>query len=92
MDTKVSYRRSDILDYCQQKGPLKKDEREIKGYPLLDGFRGAPKADIEANKSILMKISDFAINYPEVDQFDLNPVFTYPEGAKIVDARIILRD
>jgi acetyltransferase len=65
---------------------------EIKAFPLLDGFRGAPKADLNAIYEILLKVSQFAIDFPDVDSMDLNPVFTYPEGAKIVDARIILRD
>lgn len=65
---------------------------EIRSFVLLDGYRGAPQADLDAIYDILLKISQFAIDYPEVDQLDLNPVFAYPEGAKIVDARIILRE
>ncbi|HMF32234.1 MAG TPA: acetate--CoA ligase family protein [Candidatus Lokiarchaeia archaeon] len=65
---------------------------EVKAFPLLDGFRGAPKADLNAIYEILLKVSQFAIDYPDVDSMDLNPVFTYEQGAKIVDARIILRD
>ena len=65
---------------------------EIKGFPLLNGYRGAPKADLAAVKALLQKVSQFAIDYPDVDQMDLNPVFTYAKGVKIVDARIVLRD
>ncbi len=32
------------------------------------------------------------MDYPDVDQMDLNPVFVYGQGVKVVDARIILRD
>ena len=65
--------------------------RNIKGYPLLNGFRGTPKIDVANLESWLLKLSDFAQSYPEVKEFDLNPVFAYAQGAMIVDARIILK-
>lgn len=64
---------------------------EIKGFPLLDGFRGRKKADIDALVDALLKISAFVIDNPGVDQMDLNPVFVYEKGVMAVDARIILR-
>src|SRR5208283_1212831 len=63
----------------------------IKGYPLLNGFRGTPKIDVANLESWLLKLSDFAQSYPEVKEFDLNPVFAYAQGAMVVDARIILK-
>ncbi len=65
--------------------------RNIKGYPLLNGFRGTPKIDVANLESWLLKLSDFAQSYPEVKEFDLNPVFAYAQGAMVVDARIILK-
>jgi acyl-CoA synthetase (NDP forming) len=65
--------------------------RSIKGYPLLNGFRGAPKIDVSNLESWLLKLSDFAQTYPEVKEFDLNPIFAYAQGAMVVDARIILK-
>lgn len=62
---------------------------EIKGYPILKGSRGH-SADIEALKDLLMRISDFVLNNPDVSEMDLNPVFLYPDGYTVVDARIIL--
>ncbi len=40
---------------------------EIKGFPLLNGYRGAPKVDLAAIKALLLKVSQFAIDYPAVD-------------------------
>ena len=65
--------------------------RSIKGYPLLNGFRGAPKIDVANLESWLIKLSDFAQTYPEVKEFDLKPIFAYAQGAIVVDARIILK-
>jgi acyl-CoA synthetase (NDP forming) len=65
--------------------------RSIKGYPLLNGFRGASKIDVANLESWLLKLSDFAQTYPAVKEFDLNPIFAYAQGAMVVDARIILK-
>ncbi len=65
---------------------------EIKGFPLLDGFRGKPKADIEAIIDALLKVSDLVIQNPEIYEMDLNPIFVYNSGIVCVDARIILKD
>ena len=64
--------------------------REVKAYPILEGYRNQPPADIEAIKDILLKVSKLVIEHPEVHELDLNPVFVYERGAKVVDARIIL--
>lgn len=63
--------------------------RGIKGRALLEGYRGR-SADIPALKSLLMQISDLVVEHPEISEMDLNPVFLYPQGYKVVDARIIL--
>lgn len=62
---------------------------EIRGYALLKGYRGS-KADVPALRDLLLKISDLIIENPEIKEMDLNPVFVYPEGYRVVDARIIL--
>lgn len=64
--------------------------REIQGFPVLEGYRGAPPADLAALESLLLKLSAFAEAHPEVSELDLNPVFAYDDGAIAVDARIVL--
>ena len=64
--------------------------REIKGFKLLEGYRGQPAADVAALESLLLKVSQFVDAHPEVAELDLNPVFAYPKGAVAVDARIVL--
>jgi len=63
---------------------------EIKGYPLLRGYRGMPPADVDTIVQILLKTSKLVMEHPEVDQLDLNPILVYEKGAKVVDARMIL--
>ena len=63
---------------------------EIKGFPLLEGYRGSDPADIEKLQALLMKVSSFIEQHPEIAELDLNPVFAYKDGAIAVDARIVL--
>ena len=62
---------------------------EIKGYALLKGYRGY-SADILSLKQLLLKISDYVVKNPDISEMDLNPVFLYPHGYIVADARIIL--
>jgi len=63
---------------------------EIKGFPLLEGYRGQDPADLAALENLLLRVSEFVEQHPEVSELDLNPVFAYKDGAMAVDARIVL--
>jgi acyl-CoA synthetase (NDP forming) len=62
--------------------------RQLKTFPLLDGWRGAPKADQAALRDLLLRVGLLADNHPEIAELDCNPVITSPDGATIVDARV----
>jgi acyl-CoA synthetase (NDP forming) len=64
--------------------------RDIKGFPLLTGYRGAPPVDLATLQRILCTLSDFVATTPAIKEIDLNPVYAYDHGALAVDARIIL--
>jgi acyl-CoA synthetase (NDP forming) len=64
---------------------------DIKGYKVLTGIRGEAPKDIEAIKEILSKISEIAVDNPEINEIDLNPVIVHEKGVSIVDSRVILR-
>jgi len=66
--------------------------REIKGYPVLEGYRDQEPANIPLLEEMLLKVSDFAEKNPEVKELDLNPIFAYRDGAVAVDARVVLED
>ena len=63
----------------------------IKGYKILTGIRGEKPKDIGAIKDILSKLSQIAIDNPEIEEIDLNPVIVHEKGASIVDSRVIIR-
>lgn len=62
---------------------------EIKGYPLLRGHRGR-SVDIDALKKLILGISDLVTAFPEIRELDLNPIFLYPTGNCIADARMFI--
>jgi len=82
----VSFRIAPITEY-----DAREQIHEIKGFPILDGYRGKPKADLDAIVNTLLKISDLVIKHEEIYEMDLNPVFIYESGLVCVDARIILK-
>jgi len=82
----VSFRIAPITEY-----DAREQIHEIKGFPILDGYRGKPKADIDAIVNTLLAISNLVTKYEEINEMDLNPVFIYEKGLICVDARIILK-
>jgi len=64
--------------------------REIKGYPLLEGYRGQEPVDVANLEDLILKVSDFVDKNPDIKELDLNPIFAYSDGAVAVDARVIL--
>jgi acetyl coenzyme A synthetase (ADP forming)-like protein len=64
--------------------------RSIRGFPLLQGYRGQPPADLDALRETLLRVSRLAENVPEIVELDFNPVVALPygQGCRIVDARI----
>jgi len=65
--------------------------REVKGYKLLGGFRGKPKADMDALKKVILAVCALGTENPEVGSVDLNPVLVNGEGALALDTRIVLQ-
>lgn len=64
--------------------------REIKGYPLLEGYRGQEPVDVANLEELILKVSNFVEQHPEVKELDLNPVFADSNGAVAADARVVL--
>jgi acetyltransferase len=65
---------------------------ELKAAPLLDGFRGAAKADVAALSQLIAQVSMLAARQrAEISEIELNPVLVHAEGqgATIVDALVV---
>lgn len=82
-------------DVCFRVTPLSDRDagemvRSIRGFRLLEGYRGHPAGDVKAIQDILLRVSRLVEEVPEIGELDLNPIFALPpgEGCRIVDARI----
>jgi acyl-CoA synthetase (NDP forming) len=64
--------------------------RSLKTFPRLDGYRGAPRADVPALEDVLLRVSALVEAHPEIAEMDLNPLIVHASGAVVVDARIRL--
>jgi acyl-CoA synthetase (NDP forming) len=87
-----------LKDVCFRVTPLTDVDalemiHEIKGFPLLEGYRGHTAADIPAIQKTLLKVSRLVEEVPEISELDLNPIFALPpgKGCLIADARIYVR-
>jgi acyl-CoA synthetase (NDP forming) len=67
--------------------------RELKTWPLLDGFRGRPKADVEALVDAIVAFSRMAAQLGErLVEAEINPVFVLPQGqgVRAADGVVVL--
>jgi len=65
--------------------------RSLATFPLLEGYRGTPKADLAALEEILLWVSAMVEAHPEIAELDCNPVIALPDGTVVVDARVLVR-
>ena len=87
-----------LADVCFRVTPLTDRDaaemvRAIRGYRLLQGFRGHPPSDMESIHEVLLRLSRLVEELPEICEVDLNPVFALApgQGCLIADARIKVR-
>ena len=62
--------------------------RALRTFPLLDGYRGAPRCDLGAIEDVLLRVSAMVEAHPEIVELDCNPLIAGPDGVVIVDARV----
>ncbi len=62
----------------------------LKIYPLLEGYRGAPKKNIDKLVEVLIRMSYLAADYPEIKELDINPLIVTPTDVIALDARIVV--
>jgi acyl-CoA synthetase (NDP forming) len=65
--------------------------RHIKGFPILEGVRGEPGADLDAIEDLLLRVSRMVADNPSITELDLNPTLVTPDGACAVDVRLKVR-
>jgi acetyl coenzyme A synthetase (ADP forming)-like protein len=66
--------------------------QSVRAHPLLEGVRGEPPSDLTALYEAIERISQLAVEVPEVMELDVNPLIVRPagHGVRAVDARVVL--
>ena len=64
--------------------------RSIKGYEILNGYRGKPKADIEQLEKLIVGLSSLVTDFPEIKEMDINPLIVHEPGNGATVADIII--
>ena len=62
--------------------------RSLATFPLLDGYRSAPRADVAALEETLLRVSAMVEAHPEMVEMDCSPLMVLRQGAVVIDARI----
>ncbi len=55
---------------------------------LLKGYRGENPSDIEAVKDTVKRVTKLTLDFPEILELDINPVFVYEDGCSALDIKI----
>jgi acetyltransferase len=64
---------------------------DTKIYRLLQGYRNHPQADMALLEEILIRLSQLVIDFPEIEELDINPLIVTKGDVCAVDARVLLR-
>ncbi|QDV16065.1 Succinyl-CoA ligase [ADP-forming] subunit alpha [Gimesia panareensis] len=62
----------------------------LQSWPLLNGYRGHAPVDMDQLIEVLIRLSYFVADFPELLEFDVNPLLVSPDKVVALDARIIV--
>lgn len=84
-----------LKDVSFRLAPLTVDDaramlREIRAHPLLRGVRGEAAVNFRALEDVVLALSQMALDFPEILEAEVNPVFADARGALVADARVVL--
>lgn len=85
-----------MQDVSFRLAPLDKDEaiemiKEVRGFPLLEGYRGDSAKDIDAIADVIIKLANIVEAVNSIKELEINPLVVYEKGAIAVDASAVLR-
>ena len=66
--------------------------KTIRAAKVFESFRGQPPADVDAMAECLERLSQLAVDFPEIEELDINPLIVHAQGqgAHVADVRIAL--
>jgi acetyltransferase len=63
---------------------------ETKVYQLLKGYRNVPPANIKLLEELIVRFSQMLVDFPQLKEVDINPLFINEKEAFAFDARIVI--
>ena len=63
---------------------------KTKAYTLLKGYRGESPRDVKAVVDVIKKVARLVVDFPEITEMDINPVFAYEKGLSALDIKITI--
>ncbi|MCS7239827.1 MAG: bifunctional acetate--CoA ligase family protein/GNAT family N-acetyltransferase [Candidatus Bipolaricaulota bacterium] len=64
--------------------------QSLRIWPLLQGYRGRPRMNVEKLLEVIMRFSYLVADFPEIQEIDVNPLVVTPEEVIAVDARVVV--
>ena len=86
-----------LRDTAMALAPVDRNEarrmlERLRGFRLLEGYRGSPAVDLDAVCEAIARISEFAADHAAVvEEIDVNPLLARPDGVLALDALIVLK-
>lgn len=62
----------------------------LRSWPLLQGYRGRPRANVDRLVETLVRFSRLVADVPEIQELDVNPLLVTPDDVVALDARVVL--
>ena len=63
---------------------------ETKVYQLLKGYRNQPPANLDLLDRTILRISHLLVDFPQIQEIDMNPVLIGPKDLTVLDARVVV--
>lgn len=61
--------------------------REVRSWPILAGVRGQAAIDEDALVELVQRLSQLALDHPEIAELEINPLLCFPDSLAAVDLR-----
>jgi acetyltransferase len=84
-----------LKDVAFRLAPLTKEEatkmvQETKAYQLLRGIRGEASSDLNLVINTLLRMSQLVMDFSEINEMDINPLFVYDKGGMAIDVKLTI--
>jgi acetyltransferase len=63
---------------------------ETRAYQLLKGYRNVPPANLKLLEEIMVRFSQMLVDFPQIKEVDINPLFINQNEAVALDARVVI--